>query len=160
MVAGRGSPSNLNLTVPTYYSLLPRLGRGTTLMSSLRPDAARVGPTLLSSPGATLQCSPESVITVTVFLLYCVKVPVTSGLPSGRNVTRSPIRKCSILLCDRIWLRNRRRATILWFNSINSFSERESISKLLMVVVFLDSALIFALEASISQPCDSSTDLR
>ena len=96
----------------SYFPPL-RLGRGTTLISSLRADPAGAGSTLLSKPGATLQCSPESVITVTVFLLYCVKIPTMSGLPPGLNFTRSPIRKSSMALCDRIWLRNRSRATIL-----------------------------------------------
>ena len=37
----------------------------------------------LKRPGETFQCSPVSVMTVTVFRLYRVTIPVRSGRPSG-----------------------------------------------------------------------------
>jgi len=46
-------------------------------------------------------------------LVVAGKVPISSGCPEGWNFTFSPIRKSNISECDRIWLRNRRRATIL-----------------------------------------------
>jgi len=55
------------------------------LVSALSVDFA-----LRNSPGATFQCWPLSVITVTVFLLYRVIIPNTGGRPSGCDAIADP----------------------------------------------------------------------
>src|SRR5262245_24245269 len=59
--------------------------------------ATSLGSAFLKKLGETFQRWPSSVITVTVFLLYFTKMPVTGGRPSGVNVTRSPILNASIV---------------------------------------------------------------
>src|SRR5438067_12911042 len=72
---------------------LPELFGNTTIGPfPLFACSARAAFTLNSSPGWTRHCCPLSLMTVTLFLLYRVNVPCTSGCPGGRNPTRSPMR--------------------------------------------------------------------